>query len=95
MVIRFRCPNGHVIAAAPRQTGQRGHCPKCQSPVIVPHPDTNAAVTDDAALALLGEYIPKDRRLPETQPDMRSCPRCDALVLSTSRICEHCHVYLN
>lgn len=95
MVIRFTCPRGHVITAAPRFGGQRALCPKCRSPVVVPLPEQPARVTDETALAILGEYVPrKKRRRASAADETKKCPRCSAVLPATCRICGTCHVYL-
>lgn len=39
MVIKFRCPNGHPLAASENRVGRSGQCPRCQAQFVVPAPD--------------------------------------------------------
>jgi Zn finger protein HypA/HybF involved in hydrogenase expression len=36
MVVRFKCPNGHVLSAPEALVGRPGKCPQCQSAFVVP-----------------------------------------------------------
>jgi DNA-directed RNA polymerase subunit RPC12/RpoP len=35
-VIKFRCPNGHPLAAPANRVGKAGQCPRCQTRFVVP-----------------------------------------------------------
>lgn len=36
MVVRFKCPNGHVLSAPETLVGRPGKCPQCESAFVVP-----------------------------------------------------------
>lgn len=38
MVVRFKCPNGHILSAPEALVGKPGKCPQCQSAFVVPVP---------------------------------------------------------
>ena len=38
MVIKVRCPNGHLLKVKEKHAGRMGACPRCSAPVRVPRP---------------------------------------------------------
>ncbi|HTN73817.1 MAG TPA: hypothetical protein VL096_01170, partial [Pirellulaceae bacterium] len=35
-MIKFSCPNGHILSTNDDRAGTSAKCPKCQAPVVVP-----------------------------------------------------------
>ena len=44
MVIKFRCPNGHLLQVNGKHVGKTGACPQCSAPVKIPYPGSDVAV---------------------------------------------------
>ena len=66
MSIEVICPNGHKLKVKDHWAGQTGSCPKCRAEITVP--EVHATVSDEDALAMLGEYKPPPLRHRDPDP---------------------------
>ncbi|HUG91160.1 MAG TPA: hypothetical protein VML55_10015 [Planctomycetaceae bacterium] len=93
-MIRFECPAGHKIKAAPRFEGRESKCPTCGTGVVVPR--VAEAVSETGALRILNECPSPARAAdPEPLPDRsptKACPRCQTTLSAAARICWSCRL---
>jgi len=51
-MIRFHCPNGHLLTAAEHLVGKSGRCPKCDAAIVVPSAeDADGAFSSGSVVA--------------------------------------------
>ncbi|MGE0606931.1 MAG: hypothetical protein AB7O62_07550 [Pirellulales bacterium] len=87
MVIRFHCPNGHVLTSPDELAGKRGKCPDCGITLQIPGPDETATgeaaptepvpAQDDTIVFLCpnGHRLHGSRKL---EGKAGQCPHCGA-----------------
>lgn len=97
MLIRFVCPAGHKIKAESRFAGQSSHCPACGSAVVVPaapDPITPDPITETGALRILNECRTDAEPVaaPAAPSPTKPCPRCNATLSRSARICWSCRL---
>jgi ribosomal protein L40E len=98
MTHKLRCPNGHKLRFAAKDSGKKAICPTCQASFLLPRVETH--VSDTSILSVLGA-VPSDRSviaLPSTvvptAASTKMCPKCKARIGSRYQICPHCRTYL-
>jgi len=97
-VIKFRCPQGHPLAASESQVGKAGQCPRCQARFIVPPLDVQPAhdVTSSGHEQAASTADPDQEPQPDADKFMFLCPNGHKLVGSVSHRgrpgqCPHCN----
>jgi hypothetical protein len=110
MSIRVVCPNGHTLNVKDSLAGKIGLCPTCKARVRVPEPSQGELSEDailnilgphesDPALQIAVPGAPDPVELPPSEadrggPPLKSCEKCNQLILAGTHICPYCHTYI-
>ena len=65
VVIKFRCPNGHPVAAPDSRIGKTGQCPRCQALFVVPAADH---ASGESLTPITAERVEVDSKSPSSGP---------------------------
>lgn len=93
MVIKFRCPNGHLLQVNGKHVGKTGACPQCSASVKIPYPGSDVAVgAHDSTEALAHREIGSDRASDSSLIFGREmpCRWCGQLLPSAALRCNSC-----
>jgi uncharacterized paraquat-inducible protein A len=110
MSIRVVCPNGHILNVKDSLAGKIGLCPTCKARVQVPRLSKGELSEDAILNILgPPKSGPREGTGPEAMepveslppsendhggPPLKSCEKCNQLILAATHICPYCHTYI-